>query len=224
MHDEGSVPDNEHTAGAPDASERAAPVEPDVREPVSGEEGSPASENRSPCDGCDQPCSDADADGGGDEGKAPEAAAAATGASPAVVPDAPDADERASAPTGPLLELGVAFPHNAKVYSFSSGGLRISIGDKVLVRTDKGVDLGDVVKIKGKLTPEKAEELTAVVRVATEEDLAHVEEQRERERRALEKCEVKISEHDLPMKLIDAHISFDNTRLVFLFTAEGRVD
>ncbi|HUS81547.1 MAG TPA: stage 0 sporulation family protein, partial [Armatimonadota bacterium] len=125
---------------------------------------------------------------------------------------------------GPLLELGVTFPHNSKVYSFSSGGLRLSIGDKVLVRTDKGVDLGDVVRIKGKLTPERAEELTEVVRAATREDLEHVAEQDQRERRALEICEEKVAEHKLPMKLIGAHMSFDNTRLVFLFSAEGRVD
>ncbi len=139
------------------------------------------------------------------------------------VPRYPSIAER-SRGTGPQLELGVAFPHNAKAYSFASGGLRAQIGDKVLVRTDKGVDLGDVVKIKGRLTPEAAEELTAVVRIATAEDLAHVAEQEERERRALQVCDEKITEHDLPMKLIDAHLSFDNTRLVFLFAAEGRVD
>ncbi len=68
-------------------------------------------------------------------------------------PQMPDRSES----TGPELELGVAFPHNAKVYSFASGGLRANIGEKGLVRTDMGVDLGDVVKIKGRLSPERAE-------------------------------------------------------------------
>lgn len=139
---------------------------------------------------------------------------------PAEAPPAP-----VSAPSsGPQLEIGVAFRHNTKVYSFGSGGLRLNIGDKVLVRTDKGVDLGDVVRIKGRMAPERAGELTPVVRLANSQDLAHVAEQHERERKALEKCAAKIAEHKLPMKLIDAHMSFDNTRLVFLFTAEGRVD
>jgi len=135
-------------------------------------------------------------------------------------PQMPDRSES----TGPELELGVAFPHNAKVYSFALGGLRANIGEKVLVRTDMGVDLGDVVKIKGRLSPERAEELTPVVRVATDEDLAHAAEQEDRERRALEVCDERITAHKLPMKLIDAHLSFDNTRLVFLFASEGRVD
>ncbi len=60
--------------------------------------------------------------------------------------------------------------------------------------------------------------------MATDEDLAHAAEQEERERRALEVCDERITAHKLPMKLIDAHLSFDNTRLVFLFASEGRVD
>lgn len=139
------------------------------------------------------------------------------------VPYTPQMPERPSG-TGAELELGVAFPHNAKIYSFASSGLRTSIGEKVLVRTDLGVDLGDVVRIKGRLSPERAQELTSVVRVATDDDLAHVAEQEEREKRALEICEERITAHKLPMKLIDAHLSFDNTRLVFLFASEGRVD
>lgn len=165
------------------------------------------------CDGCPQqePASDelvAEAE--------PEPGEAV--AAPIVLPTPP-------APTsGPQLEVGVAFSHNTKVYSFASGGLRLSVGDHVLVQTDKGVDLGQVVRIKGRIAPERAGELSPVLRVATADDLAHVAAQRQREREALQRCAEKIAEHNLPMKLIDAHLSFDGTRLVFLFSAEGRVD
>ncbi len=186
-----------------------------------------AGEGEQGCSAC--PCQGkGGAEGGcgcqGAGGDAPEAESVAV-ADPddPPVPHTPLIPERLAG-AGPELELGVAFPHNAKVYSFSSGGLRTRIGEKVLVRTDLGVDLGDVVRIKGRLSPERIEELTPVVRAATEEDLAHATEQGERERRALEVCGERITAHKLPMKLIDAHLSFDNTRLVFLFASEGRVD
>ncbi|MGC9317674.1 MAG: PSP1 domain-containing protein [Armatimonadota bacterium] len=122
------------------------------------------------------------------------------------------------------LEVGVSFRHNPKVYSFASSGHRLSIGDKVLVRTEKGVDIGEVREIKGRIPPEGTEEFMPVVRKATPDDLEHVAEQERREEQALKICAEKIEEHGLPMKLIDASLSFDNTRLVFFFSADGRVD
>ncbi len=169
------------------------------------------------CDTC--PCSE---EGAGDG--APESVSVhVEDSDESPVSYVPHMPERAPG-TEPELELGVAFAHNAKVYNFASGGLRARIGDKVLVRTDLGVDLGDVVRIKGRLSPEQVEKLTPIVRAATEEDMAHAAEQKERERRAMEVCGERITAHKLPMKLIDAHLSFDNTRLVFLFASEGRVD
>ncbi|MEA3401504.1 MAG: stage 0 sporulation family protein [Armatimonadota bacterium] len=122
------------------------------------------------------------------------------------------------------LEVGVSFRHNPKVYSFASSGYRLSIGDKVLVHTEKGVDIGEVREIRGRIPPERAEELMPVVRKATPDDLEHVTEQERREEQALKICAEKIEEHGLPMKLIEASLSFDNTRLVFFFSADGRVD
>lgn len=122
------------------------------------------------------------------------------------------------------FEVGVRFRHNPRVYSFAAVGMRLNIGDKVLVRTEKGVDLGEVMEIKGRISDERAKELMPVVRKATAEDLEHVTEQEERERRAMKICGEKIEEHGLPMKLIDAALSFDNTRLLFFFSADGRVD
>ncbi len=122
------------------------------------------------------------------------------------------------------IEVGVSFRHNPRVYSFAVQGARLSIGDQVLVRSEKGVDLGEVMEIKGRISDERAEELMPVVRKATAEDLEHICEQQERERRALEICAEKIEKHGLPMKLVGAVLSFDNTRLLFFFSADGRVD
>ncbi len=124
----------------------------------------------------------------------------------------------------PQLEVGVAFRHNPKIYSFASVGYRLNIGDRVLVRTEKGVDIGEVREINGRISDERVQELMPVVRKATAEDLEHVEEQERREQQAMKICAEKIEKHGLPMKLIDCSLSFDNTRLVFFFSADGRVD
>ncbi len=122
------------------------------------------------------------------------------------------------------MEIGVSFRHNPKIYSFVATGIRLSIGDKVLVRTEKGVDMGEVMELKGRIMPERAGELMPVVRKATTDDLEHIAEQQQREKQALKICAEAIEKHGLPMKLIDANLSFDNTRLVFFFSADGRVD
>ena len=125
---------------------------------------------------------------------------------------------------GEEWQVGVVFQRSGKTYTFNSKGLPVQVGDQVLVRTEKGVDLGQVMEIGGRLTPEAAGKLMPVVRRANEDDLTHLREQEEKEKRALETCAAKVSEHGLPMKLVDAQLSFDNTRLVFYFSAEGRVD
>ena len=124
----------------------------------------------------------------------------------------------------PLIEVGVRFRHNPKVYSFVAEGMRLSIGDNVLVRSEKGVDMGEVMEMRGRVSAERSDELMPVVRKASEDDLEHLAEQQRREKQALSICAEKIEEHGLPMKLIDASLSFDNTRLVFYFSADGRVD
>lgn len=125
---------------------------------------------------------------------------------------------------GEQWEVGVSFRRSGKSYSFASKELSLGVGDQVLVRTEKGVDLGQVVEVGGPLSEDEARQMLPVVRVANEADLQHVREQEQKERRALEVCAEKVAEHDLPMKLIDAALSFDNTRLVFSFSSEGRVD
>ncbi len=122
------------------------------------------------------------------------------------------------------FQVGVRFRHNPKIYSFAAEGMTLSVGDQVLVRSEKGVDIGEVMVIEGRISGDRAEDLMPVVRKATEDDLEHLETQKQREERALEICAEKIEEHGLPMKLIDASLSFDHTRLVFFFSADGRVD
>ena len=121
--------------------------------------------------------------------------------------------------------IGVSFRQGGKVYYFAPAGVKARKSDYVLVRTEKGVDIAQVVRIlmedpgideHGPIKP--------LVRKATEADLAQEEELRCKEREAMKLCAVKIAEHGLPMKLVDADYSFDSRSLVFFFSSDGRVD
>lgn len=121
--------------------------------------------------------------------------------------------------------VGVTFRRGGKVYSFAPNGVRANPGDHVLAKTERGVDLGEVVVVKHHLDKEERDKpLKPLVRRATREDLRREERLREREKEAEAVCGQKIAEHSLPMKLIDADYTFDGQRLVFFFSAEGRVD
>ncbi|MEN6643590.1 MAG: regulatory iron-sulfur-containing complex subunit RicT [Armatimonadia bacterium] len=121
--------------------------------------------------------------------------------------------------------VGVSFRRSGKIYYFAPGGLRVRQGDQVLANTEKGIDVGEVVLIK--YEPEDAEQsnkLKPLLRKATAEDLAHEKELQIKEREARKLAEQKVLEHKLPMRLIAADYTFDGQRLVFFFSAEGRVD
>ncbi len=121
--------------------------------------------------------------------------------------------------------VGVTFRRGGKVYSFAPNGVRVTPGDRVLARTERGVDIGEVVVVKRHLDKdERGKPLKPLVRRATKDDVRREERLREREREAEALCNKKIAEHSLPMKLIDADYTFDGQRLVFFFSAEGRVD
>lgn len=125
----------------------------------------------------------------------------------------------------PPAAVGVSFRHGGKVYYFAANGVRVQPGDHVLARTERGVDIGEVVTIRHDLERgENKEALKPLLRRATGDDLRREERLREREKEAAAICEKKIAEHGLPMKLIDADYTFDGQRLVFYFGAEGRVD
>jgi cell fate regulator YaaT (PSP1 superfamily) len=121
--------------------------------------------------------------------------------------------------------VGVSFRRSGKVYYFTPNGVQVRQGDLVLAQTDKGVDLGEVVFIKYELPETDGERpLKPILRKATPEDQSREESLRQQEREARKVCQQRIAEHNLPMRLIGADYTFDGQRLIFFFSAEGRVD
>ena len=120
---------------------------------------------------------------------------------------------------------GIRFKPNGKVYYFDKGELVLKNGSNVIVDTARGLEFGEVafgdkeVKESSLVLP-----LRNVVRVATEQDVAHNKENREKEDEAFKICLEKIAKHNLDMKLIEAQYSFDNSKLLFYFTSASRVD
>ena len=121
--------------------------------------------------------------------------------------------------------IGVRFRQAGKVYYFSPGKFHVKKGDKVIVETARGVEFGHVVAgIKEVPDEEIMQPLKSVIRLATEEDKRNEEKNREKEREAFEICLEKIRKHELDMKLINAEYTFDNNKVLFYFTADGRID
>ncbi len=121
--------------------------------------------------------------------------------------------------------VGVRFKPVGKIYHFNPAGLEIKTGDKVIVETARGVELGSVVMgIKEVSQEELAKPLKDVIRIATEEDFKRVEENKLKEKEAFSICCEMIKKHGIEMKLIEVEYTFDRTKVLFYFTAEGRVD
>jgi len=120
---------------------------------------------------------------------------------------------------------GVRFRTAGKIYYFDPGDHDIQLGDMVIVETARGVECGKVVIAKREVPEEEVVlPLKSVIRKATEEDLEHVEENKQKEVEAFSICLEKIKKHGLEMKLIDVEYTFDNNKILFYFTADGRVD
>ena len=121
--------------------------------------------------------------------------------------------------------IGVRFKKAGKIYYFGPDEYKIKKGDFVIVETARGIGFGECV-IGIKEIPEESivSPLKLVQRIATEEDIAKHKENKDKEETAFEICLKKISEHHLNMKLIDVEYTFDNNKVIFYFTAEGRVD
>ena len=121
--------------------------------------------------------------------------------------------------------IGVRFRTAGKIYFFSPGNLEIRMKDNVIVETARGVEFGTVV-----MGPKDVEEdkimqpLKSVIRVATADDVKREERNKEKEKEAFGICLEKIRKHGLEMKLIDAEYTFDNNKVLFYFTADGRID
>ena len=121
--------------------------------------------------------------------------------------------------------IGVSFRQAGKVYYFDPGDKQIERGKHVIVETAKGVEYGTVVLPNREMEEEKiVAPLKKIIRVATEKDEEAEQKNREMEKEAFEICLEKIAEHGLEMKLIAAEYTFDNNKLLFYFTADGRVD
>jgi len=121
--------------------------------------------------------------------------------------------------------VGVRFKKPGKIYFFDPNDLNINKNDYVIVETARGLEYGEVV-IPNRLIPEEkvTHELKPVVRIANHKDIKHAEELKIKQKEAFEVCSKKIQEHKLDMKLIDAEYTFDGTKLLFYFSAEGRID
>ncbi len=121
--------------------------------------------------------------------------------------------------------IGVRFRKAGKVYFFSPGKFQIEQGSHVIVETARGVEYGWVVTgPKDVKDEEVVQPLKSVIRLATDQDRRTVEKNKEREREAFQICQEKIQKHGLEMKLIDAEYTFDNNKVLFYFTADGRID
>ena len=120
---------------------------------------------------------------------------------------------------------GVRFKANGKVYYFDKGNFNLKDGCHVIVDTARGPEFGEVAFAE-KSIPESSlvPPLRSVVRLATEEDLRHHEDNKRREAEAFDVCLEKIPKHGLDMKLVEAQYTFDNSKLLFYFTSPGRVD
>ena len=121
--------------------------------------------------------------------------------------------------------IGVRFRPAGKIYFFAPGKYNSHTGDKVIVETARGVEFGTVVTGQKDVEDDKiTQPLKPVIRIATQDDIRKEEKNREKEKEAFGICLEKIRKHGLEMKLIDAEYTFDNNKVLFYFTADGRID
>ena len=121
--------------------------------------------------------------------------------------------------------IGVRFRTAGKIYHFSPGQLTIAKGQHVIVETARGMECGRVVTGPEEIEPAPdAQPLKVIQRIANAHDLQRVEDNRKHEKEARVICKKKIREHGLPMKLVSVEYTFDLNKIIFYFTADGRID
>ena len=121
--------------------------------------------------------------------------------------------------------IGVRFRKNGKIYFFNPLNFDVETGTHVIVETSRGVEFGTVVLNRRKIKEgEMVANLKPIIRIATAKDERQQEKNKEKCKDAFEICQKKIAKHKLKMKLIDVEYTFDNNKLLFYFSAEGRVD
>ena len=124
-----------------------------------------------------------------------------------------------------LTVIGVRFRAAGKIYYFDPADRQIKIGDHVIVETARGIEYGYVVLGNREVDETKViPPLKPVIRMATDEDRAIEAKNKEKEKEAFKICQEKIKKHNLEMKLIDGEYTFDNNKVLFYFTADGRID
>ena len=121
--------------------------------------------------------------------------------------------------------ISVKFKNRGKVYFFDPHGIAVRTGEKVVVETSRGLELAECVQGSHAVPEETVvQPLRSLARIATKDDLRIEEINRRREKEAFAICKEKIIKHGLEMKLVDAEYTFDGNKLLFYFTADGRVD
>ena len=121
--------------------------------------------------------------------------------------------------------ISVRFRGGSKTYFFDPKGIQVRMGENVIVQTAQGLEFATCTQGNHEVADEQiVKPLSAIVRRATENDFRVVEYNRKREREAFDICEGKIADHGLEMKLVNVSVGFDSNKIVFYFTADGRVD
>lgn len=121
--------------------------------------------------------------------------------------------------------IGVRFKKPGKIYFFDPNGAKIDKGSFVIVETSMGKEYGEVVVANRNIPDNKlTKPLKKIIRIATSKDKKQHEENKKKEQEALKICEEKIREHKLNMTLTDVEYKFDRSKLLFFFTADGRID
>ena len=121
--------------------------------------------------------------------------------------------------------VGIRFRNAGQLYYFGPGKLQLKAGLHVIVETARGVEMGTVMTDPREVSEESVvQPLKPVIRIATEQDEKQAEKNRQKEKEAFKICLEKIAKHKLDMKLVEAEYTFDNNKLLFYFTADGRID
>ncbi|MEG2295925.1 MAG: stage 0 sporulation family protein, partial [Oscillospiraceae bacterium] len=121
--------------------------------------------------------------------------------------------------------IGVRFKEVGKIYYFDPAGQQIAKNQSVIVETARGIECG-IVAIANKEIAESevVKPLKPILKIATQQDLDQVAQNKVKSKKAFELCDQKIAQHKLDMKLIDVEYTFDNNKILFYFTADGRID
>lgn len=121
--------------------------------------------------------------------------------------------------------VGVRFKSTGKIYYFNPGDLDIKKGDYLIVETARGLEIGEAaLEAKEVSDNEITKPLKDIIRIATEDDIKKWKQNKEKEAQAFEICAEKIKKHNLEMKLIEVEYTFDASKILFYFTADGRID